>query len=551
MSNVQGNLEGLSPSQKKEIERLFRRRVHPELVVSHEMALELVRISKNVERQLGVLIDRKGRVRYVTVGDAMGIVLPDFGRVRAGERRFRGLRFIHTHMKETPLSDEDLSDLTLLRLDLICALTVTGNGLPGRTFLAHILPPNKEDRIWFLADYASPQEIDFPFLKSITALEDEFSRIRKERSTREDHRVRALMVVISLPPDDEERNANELKKLAGAADYLVLDSICQRRRALDPRYLIGKGKARGLFFQGLHRGADAIIFNRELSPSQAKGLTDITDLRIIDRTNVILEIFSKRARSSGGKLQVELAELRYQLPRLKGKGRLMSRTGGGIGTRGPGEMKIEEERRRIKDRISRLEREIEILSRKRGVIRKDRVRKGLPVVSIIGYTNTGKSTLINTLTHSQVMVKDQVFATLDPVSRRLRFPRDRNIVITDTVGFIRNMPQELKRSFQATLEELNYANLFLNVMDASDDDIEIQYQSVLEVLREIGLNEVPIINVLNKADLASQDRLISFQRRYDAVAISAIDKRTLPPLLKRIETILWYERDSSRPYFVE
>ena len=286
-----------------------------------------------------------------------------------------------------------------------------------------------------------------------------------------------------------------------------------------------------------------IVFNRELTPSQALVLQEATDLRIIDRTQVILEIFSKRARSRGGKLQVELATLRYALPRLKGRGVEMSRLGGGIGTRGPGEKKIEVERREINRRISTVEKEIKKLSRKRSLNRAVRQRKRVPVISLIGYTNTGKSTLLNILTESSVVAEDKLFATLDPTSRRLRFPREREVIITDTVGFIRDMPADLLRAFQATFEELFYADLLVNILDASDPEVLSQERIVREILEGIGVGDAELLTVLNKSDLVSGEEIERLSSIFDAPAISAINRDSLHPMLERIEQVLWGDKN--------
>ncbi len=545
MQQLTGNLRGLAVSEKKRCEKLFRRRVDVSEVASQELFREMTGISRSLTRQIGVLINRRGKITHVIVGSGERVVIPDLGRLREETSRFRGLRLIHTHLTETGLDNEDLADLTLLRLDMICAVTVLPDGLPGPVFLAHVVPRSgeKDDTgFWRRMNYRHPSLIDIPFLETMRALEEEFQYTRASLSDGKPEGLKALLVVLG-ELSHLERHGAELSRLAAAAGYFPVGILSQNPRGKTGRYLVGKGKVTELFFEGLHRGADVIVFNRELTPSQALVLQEATDLRIIDRTQVILEIFSKRARSRGGKLQVELATLRYALPRLKGRGVEMSRLGGGIGTRGPGEKKIEVERREINRRISTVEKEIKKLSRKRSLNRAVRQRKRVPVISLIGYTNTGKSTLLNILTESSVVAEDKLFATLDPTSRRLRFPREREVIITDTVGFIRDMPADLLRAFQATFEELFYADLLVNILDASDPEVLSQERIVREILEGIGVGDAELLTVLNKSDLVSGEEIERLSSIFDAPAISAINRDSLHPMLERIEQVLWGDKN--------
>jgi GTP-binding protein HflX len=290
-----------------------------------------------------------------------------------------------------------------------------------------------------------------------------------------------------------------------------------------------------VLIQTLHRGADMVIFDQTLSPAQLRAISDMTDIKVIDRTQLILDIFARRAHSREGKVQVELAQLRYLLPRLSGKGTQLSRLGGGIGTRGPGETKLETDRRRVRDRITHLERELTQFGRQQGQRRAKRGRQGLPIVSLVGYTNAGKSTLLNVLTNSQVSAQNRLFETLDTTSRRLRFPEDREVIITDTVGFIRDLPQELVGAFRTTLEELREADLLLHVVDGSAADIDIQITAVAAILEELHLNSIPRLLVFNKCDQMSPSRVELLCRRYGAIGISAFQPITLRPLLARLE----------------
>jgi len=310
------------------------------------------------------------------------------------------------------------------------------------------------------------------------------------------------------------------------------------RREIDPRTVIGGGKLQEILVRSMALGADLLVFDRDLQPSQARHIAEATSLRIIDRTQLILDIFAQRAQSADGKLQVELAQLKYPLPRLVGRDDSLSRLAGGIGGRGPGETKLEMDRRRVRDRISHLEDRIDRLSSDRATRRRQRNRAGVPVVSIVGYTNAGKSTLLNALTDSDVRAENKLFATLDPTSRRLRFPRDREVIITDTVGFIRDLPRDLVTAFRATLEELEEADLLLHVVDASDPRNEEQAQAVEDVLETLDVERTPRIVVYNKLDLVPETAR-TLAHRTGGVAVSATTREGFDELLARCEDVLW------------
>lgn len=334
--------------------------------------------------------------------------------------------------------------------------------------------------------------------------------------------------------EQEERLA-ELAELARSAGVTVIDRVVQRTDEGHQRYLLGSGKLKEVLIRTLHQGADMVIIDQTLTPAQSRAIAEMTDIKVIDRTQLILDIFARRAHSREGKVQVELAQLRYLLPRLSGKGADLSRLGGGIGARGPGETKLETDRRRIRDRITRLERELELFSKQQDRRRVRRRRYGLPIVSLVGYTNAGKSTLLNQLTGSCVSAKDRLFETLDTTSRRLRFPRDREIIMTDTVGFIRDLPQELVRTFRATLEGLREADLLLHVVDAGVTDIDMQIAAVADIVRDLDLDEIPRVLVFNKCDRLPAQQVELLCRRYRAIGISALQPHTWPPLLEVIE----------------
>jgi GTPase len=501
-----------------------------------------------------VLLNRRGEVEYVIVGDARQLELPDVGRARAGQLRLRGLRLVHTHLKDEPLTRDDLTDLVLLRLDAIAALVAREDGLPGKVYLATLLPFNPGGDLYRQEQAPAISELQFDALASATALEQEMARTAPGRAVGSEGRA-LLVGAFTGARRAAEDSIAELRELARTAGVEVLDVILQGRREIDPRTVVGEGKLQDILVRSMALGADLLVFDRDLSPSQARHVADATSLRIIDRTQLILDIFAQRARSADGKLQVELAQLKYLLPRLVRRDDSLSRLAGGIGGRGPGETKLEVDRRRVRERIAHLEDRIDRLSADRATRRRQRNRAGVPVMSIVGYTNAGKSTLLNALTESDVVAEDILFATLDPTSRRLRLPR-RNaprpsdgadgramadageVVVTDTVGFIRDLPRDLVAAFRATLEELEEADLLLHVVDASDPRHAEKARAVEAVLGSLDLERTPRLLVFNKMDRAP-DVARSLAHREGGVAVSAATREGFPQLLARCEEILW------------
>jgi GTP-binding protein HflX len=472
------------------------------------------------------------------VGNHKEIVIPNLDGFRAASTRLKGLRLVHTHLSGEPLTQDDLTDLALLRLDLVSALEVEENGLPGKVHTAYLIPENPDGRYWAFLKPSRFSEMDINFLDFVHALEDELAG--KQKSRRVDLTDRAILVRVGTDPlFDGEVSLNELKELARTCGVEVFDVVMQHRRKIDPQFLMGKGKLADLVIRGLQIGANILIFDHELTPAQIRNITNFTDLKIIDRTQLILDIFSQRAHSAEGKIQVELAQLKYLLPRLITKNTAMSRLTGGIGGRGPGETKLEINRRRVRDKIVRLEKDLKKIQKMRIERRRKRKRKGLPIISIIGYTNAGKSTLLNALTQSDVLTEDLLFATLDPKSSRLRFPRDTEAVITDTVGFIRHLPQELFAAFRATFEELHEADLLLHIIDVCNPNFEEHIQAVENILEELDLTNKKIIRVFNKEDLF-RDKVIlqNLCNRFHAMAVSALKPETFPPLMKKMEETL-------------
>lgn len=501
-----------------------------------------------------MLLNRKGQVEYVMVGDAKRIEMPDFGRARVSQDRFRGLRCIHTHLNGEKLTQDDLTDLALLRLDLMSIIQVDERtGLPNLVYSAHLVPSTAEkletesqSLPYEFLEPNIPSQLDTDFIGLINSLENEMARNRGTARSRQTNRDRVILVSVTTGYVSEaEESLTELEELALSADAVVLDKILQRRPKIDPKTVLGRGKLDELLVRSMRLGADLIVFDRELTPAQVRALSEATELKVIDRPQLILDIFAQRAQSREGKLQVELAQLKYLLPRLvQGQNSAFSRLAGGIGGRGPGETKLETDRRRVRDKITQLEKQVDNLSRQRQERRKHRVQKNVPIISLVGYTNAGKSTLLNTLTDSKVYAEKKMFATLDPTSRRLRLPYEQEVIINDTVGFIRDLPQPLVAAFRATLEEISDSDLLVHVVDASNPNAAAQIESVEKILLDLKLNEIPQIIVFNKADLLDEDsvnalmRQIELEKNRETVAVSAIESKTLKPLIHKIGVIL-------------
>jgi len=538
MKRLFGNTAGLKSNQIRRLENLYRRRTPPEYLVTPELARDVSQLSHEIRRQIGLLVDRQGRVAHVVVGDNRRIVIPSTDDYRAAPGRLNGLRCVHTHLNNEPLSRDDLTDLALLRLDLMVAIGQSADGYPLAVHVAHLLPGISERLPHRLLPPLAPGALDIDCAAMIHALENELERVVSGRAAGAAPDRALLISVSTVSRRRTEESMAELKELARSGGIEVIGSVIQYRDTVDHRFLVGSGKLQDLAIHALQGGATILVFDQELNPSQIRSITDQIALKVIDRTQLILDIFAQRARSREGKLQVELAQLKYLLPRLLGKGTAMSRLAGGIGGRGPGETKLEVDRRRVRKRISQLETALEEVRRHRRQLRSQRDKKHLPVISIIGYTNAGKSTLLNSLTKSRVLAESRLFATLDPSSRRLRFPRDIEVIITDTVGFIRDLPQDLMVAFRATLEELDVADLLLHVIDISNPRVEDQIQAVEAILADLHLDLKATLKVFNKKDLATADRVDALCRRHSAVAIAAVDKVTLTPLIERMQSLI-------------
>lgn len=538
-----GDTSGLSPSAHQALLRIYRRKVPPDSIATPELVKNLADASRESGRQVGVLLQRGGDVDRVIVGTPTGLMLPDIGRLRAAKGRFRALRLVHTHLFNEPLTRDDLTDLTRLRLDLVCAILLSPQKEPQRITWAYNVPQSPERG----GDSAPGYEVVGPlpwgrpqphFGELIGALEAEFSRLEKSRTVAAKD-GRAILIHVGEKRPGAMRLAQvrmgELRALAETAGVEVADEIIQLRDRVDPKFVVGPGKLEQIVIQAIELDCETLIFDRNLTPTQNGSIAASTDLKILDRTQLILDIFAQRAESRDGKLQVELAQLKYTLPLLGQKDDSLSRLTGGIGGRGPGETKLEIGRRRARERVTRLERELKELAKQRAERRRRRNSEDVPVVAIIGYTNAGKSTLLNTLTNAGVLAENKLFATLDTRSRRLSLPQGNAIVLSDTVGFIRDMPKDLFAAFRATFEEAQDANLLLELVDAADEEEETHRRETEKLIEELGLSSVPRLRVYNKADRIAPERAEELGREPDTLVISALDYESLRPLIAEFE----------------
>ncbi|MHB8421355.1 MAG: GTPase HflX [Leptospirales bacterium] len=518
--------------------------------MTSELARALAEVSHETGRQIGTFLSREGAVLEVLVGSAQEIYIEKLPASRGGDRLLRGLTLIHTHLRGEPLSQDDLNDLALLRLDAQIVLHLRKNTPEIATFSRATLIPDPASKLpWDIETDLRIQPQDLGGHDRIDAIEEEMRRARTSSRHRLTNRERAILISVSPEPvSTQEENIAELAELADSAGVDVLGIETQRVASYHPSTLMSRDRLKSLIIHALQVQATLIIFEQNLSPAQVKTIADMTELKVIDRTQLILDIFARRAHSSDGKLQVELAQLRYLLPRLERRSTALSRLTGGIGGRGPGETRLEEDRRRVRDRISHLSEKLERVGQERQQRKERRKERELPIVSLVGYTNVGKSTLLNLLTGSDVLTENKMFATLDPTTRRLRFPEEREIILTDTVGFIRNLPGDLKRAFLATFEELKDAHLLVHVADAAHPKVADQIERVEELLKEMDLDRIPCLLVLNKVDLLLPDVKEALKVRFpQAIHLSALDSGTLAPLLASMETRLFTRSLSDDP----
>lgn len=543
---VFGNSKGLAPSQLRAVRKIYQRSVDPTELVSLDLAREMLSVAQELRRRIGVLINRQGRVEAVILGTKEIIYLPDLGRYRLGRSRLRNLRFVFTDLsrdKEQAAIPYDIfADLERLRFDVVASV----RSAPNRVSMsfAYLVPAKGSDTATTMTEEVKDLgAYDDNFLERIEAIEQSLASEIVHLSSDE---VGAVLVGVYDKGDvDPQTSMLELRELARTAGVTVVDEITQRRR-IDPKTFMGSGKLQELVIRCLRLGAEVLIFDAELKPSQWRSITNSTELKVIDRSMLILDIFAQRAQSADGRLQVELAQLKYNLPRLVEKDAGLSRLSGGIGGRGPGETKLELGRRTIRDRIAELERRLEKVRESRDFRRGRRRENQMQLISVVGYTNVGKSTLFNLLTGSQVVAENKLFATLDPSQRRLFLPNTsateapssggRTVVISDTVGFIRKLPVELETAFRATLEELYDAALLVHVVDASDPDAVGKYQAVRRIIDQMSLAKAPELVVVNKIDMVAPEVSEALCRRLDAVPVSASKKLGIGALLSAIDS---------------
>ena len=573
IETIYGNLQGLKSSQLKQLQRLYHQRLPGDSLTTPEFAQRLAAISADIKQPLCTYINRRGQVIRVGVGTPPQTKIPPQELPRYGAERLSGIRCIATQLKPETPKESALTAMVIQRLDALVVINVTeagferrGGGATGyvkETYLAHLVPPpeegvqNLDDNIqtsgmelsWSLSP---PLSLDMltkqDFLDLVEGLESEFRRefVAQQVDTDQDR-----VLIVGLMTDDVtkerfEEGLAEIARLVETAGGEVLQTMRQKRSRPHPQTVVGAGKVQEIALTVQTVGANLVVFDRDLSPAQIRNLELETGVRVVDRTEVILDIFAQRAQSRAGKLQVELAQLEYMLPRLTGRGQAMSRLGGGIGTRGPGETKLETERRAIQRRITRLQQEVNQLQAHRSRMRQRRQKQEVPTIAVVGYTNAGKSTLLNTLTNAEVYTADQLFATLDPTTRRLPIPdavtgEPISILLTDTVGFIHELPPPLVDSFRATLEEVTEADALLHVVDLSHPAWQSHIRSVMSILSEMPVTPGPILLAFNKIDQVDGDTLVLAQEEFpQGVFISASQRLGLETLRQKLAQLVHY-----------
>jgi GTP-binding protein HflX len=557
IETIYGNLQGLKSNQLKQLQRLYHQRIPGDRITSSEFAQRLAAISSDINQPICAYINRRGQVMRVGVGTVNQTRIAPLDLPRYGEGRLSGIRCISTQLKDELPSDATLTAMALQRLDALVVLLTSSGGFERRgggatgyvqqVFLAHLVPHPEAQ--WTLSPPLALEAIaQHDFLDLVEGLEEEFQReyVARQVSASQDRVVLVGMVTEKLSPQTFQNTMVELGRLVETAGGEVLEVMHQKRSRPHPQTVVGEGKVQEIALMAQTLGANLVVFDRDLSPMQVRNLEQRIGVRVVDRTEVILDIFAQRAQTGAGKLQVELAQLEYMMPRLTGRGQAMSRLGGGIGTRGPGETKLEVERRSIQKRIARLQREVDQLQAHRTRLRQRRHHNDMPTVALVGYTNAGKSTLLNALTNAEVYTADQLFATLDPTSRRVSVADMDSVdnvqmVLTDTVGFIHELPASLMDAFRATLEEVTDADALIHLVDLSHPAWESQIRSVMKILGDMPITPGPILLVFNKIDQVDSDTLALAQSDYPtALFISAGDRLGLETLRQRLVQLIRY-----------
>jgi len=525
MSKIFGDLKFLQSKYRSYLQKLSNRRIDSSKIIDLATARAASKFVSQTGLQIAFLINRESKIQHLALGSKKRVYLPDLGRFRLGQWRLRRLRLVVFALKDVAkdIPRDLITDLEKLRLDCLTYISVKDEKIDNIKLASLDTEEIKE--------LDSVDEIDFGYF--IDEVELYFrQRTPKSYDIKKDSAV--LVGVYNTTTEKAKISMDELIELSKTAGLQIVDSVIQRRK-LDHRSVLGAGKLEDLVLNCLDLGADLLVFDHELSPSQLRRITEMTELRILDRSMLILDIFAQRAKSKEGKIQVELAQLKYSLPRLSEKESGLSRLTGGIGGRGPGETKLEVGRRRARDRISELEKKIEKISMQRSIRRERRQSRGVPVISIVGYTNAGKSTLLNMITKGDVLAESKLFATVDPSSRRMRFPNDKEVIFVDTVGFIRDLPKELLAAFKATLEEVREADLLIHLVDVSEDDFRRKIEIVENTLRDLDLRDKQSILVFNKVDLLSKIEVRSLLNKTNALAISAENRIGLAELISTLQ----------------
>ncbi len=516
---IYGELVGIKQSIIRNLESYYSTVVPQDEVISKNLAKNLLKIAREINRSIALLIDRKGIIKYIIIGKYNKIYIPELGRFRAGKKRFRGLRLFQINLNYEEISMDNLTDLYKLRLDMLSVLTSSPLGEPGMIYSV-VINPEEESNYRYL-DPISIHETDIGFIDFINDLESEFSSTTNELED-VDNKENAIIVYACNQGKEKIKNSiNEIKALCYTAGINIVDIVIQNKK-INPKTVIGLGKIEELLILLNKKNCSLVIFNHTLSPTQIRIITSKLDEKIIDRNMLILDIFAQNARTNDGKIKVELAQLKYMAPRLISASRAFSRLAGGIGGRGPGEKKLEIDKRRIQKRITILSNKLKSIENKRELQRKKRINSSAKIISLVGYTNAGKSTILNKLTNSKLIAQDKLFSTLETKSKAIFYDNNKYI-INDTVGFIESLPNELIDAFKASIEEIIYSDLIIHVVDVSDENYREKLQAVDNILLNLGVKPGLVKYVFNKIDLIKDEKILNFRKmtHYKKLFISA------------------------------
>ncbi|MEG2625803.1 MAG: GTPase HflX [Christensenella sp.] len=540
MNELHGNVGGIKDTILEEIKKLYEYKMNPQEFASDELLEELARLTEIIGKEISVFLSRSGKVLDVSVGDARSVQLP-YMRIRRGTAGVSGIRALHTHPNGSPmLSNVDVGSLISTRFDAMAAISVKNS---KATAMCVGFLGDKLDEVKLTGPFRLHRIPQLALMQEVAAVTERVSELVSMKQTEQ-----SIERVVLVGLNAQSESMEELRRLAQTAGVEAISVVTQNRER-DRAYYIGKGKAQELSLELAACGADAVIFNDELTPLETRNLEEILGVKVVDRTMLILDIFAARACTREGSLQVELAQLKYTLPRLMGEGVSLSRLGGGIGTRGPGEKKIEVDRRRIRRRIFELQQEIEKMAEQRELRRAARKENDVSEIALVGYTNAGKSSLLNALCSAGVLAEDKLFATLDPVTRKVELANMGEAVFTDTVGFIEKLPHDLISAFRSTLEEATRADLLLCVTDAANANHQRQMEVVSELLISLGAEEKPKIIVMNKADKLKEIPensenvvYISAKTGEGIEALLALAAKKLAPVFVKFDGVIGYER---------